>query len=85
MVDNRRGRLPSVIHPYELSGGASFSIRSVIFSKSLADAFSEIHGLQPRLMVILSPLILSRQMNSGGMGEYTRSFPHVGHRIIERP
>jgi hypothetical protein len=70
---------------YELSLGARLSIRSVILSRSLANAFSEIHGLQPRLIVILSPLIRSKQRNSGGMGEYTRSFPHVGQRIIESP
>ncbi len=69
---------------YELSNGASFAIRSVILSKSLAVAFSAIHGLHLMLIVILSPVIRSRQRNSGGIGEYTRSFPQVGQRIIGR-
>src|SRR2546427_3614679 len=69
---------------YELSLGARFSIRSVILSRSLADAFSAIHGLHLRLMVITSPAIRSRHRNNGGIGEYTRSFPQFGHRIIER-
>lgn len=62
---------------------ASFPILSVIFNRSLADAFSEIHGLQLVLIVILSPIIRSRQRNSGGVGEYTKSLPQVGQRIIE--
>ena len=69
---------------YELSSGARLSIRSVILSRSLADAFSAIHGLHLMLMVIMSPAIRSRQRNSGGMGEYTRSFPQVGQRIIKK-
>ncbi len=66
-----------------MSLGARFSIRSVILSKSLADAFSEIHGLHRMLMVITSPAIRSKHRNSGGIGEYTRSFPQFGHRITE--
>jgi hypothetical protein len=69
---------------YELSLGARFSIRSVILSRSLADAFSAIHGLHLRLIVIMSPVIRSRHRNSGGIGEYTRSFPQVGQRIIKK-
>src|SRR6266550_4323292 len=61
-----------------MSLGAKFSIRSVILSKSMADAFSEIHGLHRTLMVITSPAIRSRHKNSGGIGEYTRSFPQFG-------
>jgi hypothetical protein len=68
---------------YGLSSGARLSIRSVILSRSLADAFSAIHGLQLRLIVIMSPAIRSRHINRGGMGEYTRSFPQYGHRIKE--
>src|SRR2546427_10743201 len=64
-----------------MSLGAKFSIRSVILSKSMADAFSEIHGLHRTLMVITSPAIRSRHKNRGGIGEYTRSFPQFGHRI----
>src|SRR5437660_10450386 len=66
-----------------MSLGAKFSIRSVNLSKSLADAFSEIHGLHRMLMVITSPAIRSKHRNSGGIGEYTRSFPQFGHRITE--
>src|SRR5437773_159488 len=66
-----------------MSLGARFSIRSVILSKSLADAFSEIHGLHRMLMVITSPAIRSKHRNSGGIGEYTRSFPQFGHRITK--
>jgi len=50
----------------------------------MADAFSAIHGLQLRLMLIMSPVIRSKHKNSGGIGEYTRSFPQFGHRIREK-
>ena len=50
----------------------------------MADAFSAIQGLHPMLMVIMSPAIRSRHRNSGGIGEYTRSFPQVGQRIMGR-
>jgi len=72
-----------VVGFYPWSSTASFPILSVISSRSLADAFSEIHGLQLVLILILSPVILSRQRNSGGIGEYTKSLPQVGQRIIE--
>jgi hypothetical protein len=63
---------------YSRSSGASLLIFSVRVRRSWAGASSRIQGLHSVLMVIVSSIIGSRQKYSGGTGEYTRSFPHVG-------
>src|SRR6266446_4824751 len=70
---------------YSLSSNASFSILSVILSKSAAGASSGIQGVHSTLIVIFSPSICSRQKYRDGTGEYTTSFPHVGQRITRNP